>query len=67
MKQLNELDLNTKKYIIFDMDGTLVDTLGIWNQVDYQLIKMTSNKEIPLSIIQTDKDKFLTENNIGDI
>lgn len=28
---------------------------------------MTGNKEIPLSIIQTDKDKFLTENNIGDI
>ena len=28
-----------KKVIIFDMDGTLIDSVGIWNKVDMELIK----------------------------
>ncbi len=28
-----------KKVIIFDMDGTLIDSIGIWNKVDVELIK----------------------------
>lgn len=26
--------LKNKKVIIFDFDGTLADTVGIWNEVD---------------------------------
>ena len=28
-----------KNVIIFDMDGTLVNSVGIWNQVDEKLIR----------------------------
>ena len=28
-----------KKIIIFDMDGTLIDSVGVWNEVDKELIK----------------------------
>lgn len=27
-----------KKIVIFDMDGTLIDSVGMWNQVDQRLI-----------------------------
>jgi beta-phosphoglucomutase-like phosphatase (HAD superfamily) len=27
-----------KKVIIFDIDGTLIDSVGIWNKVDMELI-----------------------------
>lgn len=29
-----------KKVIIFDMDGTLIDSIGIWNEVDNLLINI---------------------------
>ena len=29
MQDLDKLKLRDKKYIIFDMDGTLIDSLGI--------------------------------------
>lgn len=28
-----------KSTIIFDMDGTLIDSVGVWNQVDLRLIQ----------------------------
>ena len=31
--------LENKKLIIFDMDGTLIDSVGIWNEVDRRLIE----------------------------
>lgn len=32
--------LKDKKVIIFDMDGTLIDSIGIWNEIDRELIKI---------------------------
>lgn len=37
--------LENKKVIIFDMDGTLIDSIGIWNDIDEQLIKVLGNEE----------------------
>lgn len=34
-----------KKLIIFDMDGTLIDSVGVWNKVDIELIKELGCKE----------------------
>lgn len=38
--------LENKKVIIFDMDGTLIDSVWVWNAIDEELIKKTGT--IPL-------------------
>lgn len=67
MKKLEEIDLSLKKYIIFDMDGTLIDSIGTWNITDFRLIKNLSGKEVDLSVIQRDRDLFLQNNQNCDI
>jgi len=67
MHKLQNLDLTNKKYIIFDMDGTLIDSIGIWNITDYRLVKELSGKEISLDTIQKDRDLFLEANSSTDI
>ena len=58
----------TKKVIIFDLDGTLIDSIGIWNIVDRELIKYISNNNIvDLNIIQKIRDNFFINNYNGNI
>lgn len=38
--------LENKKVIIFDLDGTLIDSIGIWNNIDKELIEAIGNKKI---------------------
>lgn len=41
-----------KKVIIFDMDGTLIDSVGVWNDVDKKLIrKLGALEEIAEGIL----------------
>ena len=35
--------LKGKKVIIFDMDGTLIDSIGIWNEIDKETIRTIGN------------------------
>ena len=65
MKNLNELDLKSKKLIIFDLDGTLIDSIGVWNSTDQKLIYKYSGKELDLDYIQKDRDNFMHENQSG--
>lgn len=58
------VDFKKKKYIIFDMDGTLIDSIGIWNKTDQELVKRYSGKEISEEDIQNGRDEFL-KNNTG--
>ena len=67
MKNLNELNLNTKKYMIFDMDGTLIDSIGVWNRVDQELIKRFGGINVSLDFIQKERDGFLHTNQDSDI
>lgn len=67
MKELNELKLNEKKYIIFDMDGTLIDSIGIWNSTDQKLIEKYAGVTIDLDFIQAERDGFLHSNQESDI
>lgn len=36
-----------KKAIIFDMDGTLIDSIGIWNTVDVRIINQFGKQKAP--------------------
>lgn len=49
-----------KKVIIFDMDGTLIDSIGIWNEVDNLFIKKLGfTGEVESDIIQKQRDETL--------
>ncbi|MBE5820495.1 MAG: HAD family phosphatase [Clostridiales bacterium] len=51
-----------KKVIVFDMDGTLIDSVGIWNEIDLKLINKLGNKErITGSDVQKQRDEILTK------
>ena len=50
-----------KKVIIFDMDGTLIDSIGIWNEIDKELIKTISNSSIGNVDIGKQRDEKLKE------
>lgn len=50
-----------KKVIIFDMDGTLIDSIGIWNEIDIDLIKKIGNGSIDNVDIGKQRDEKLKE------
>ncbi len=62
MKEIYQLRINDKKYIIFDLDGTLIDSIGVWNRTDQILIKKYGRKNIDINTIQIDRDCFLHNN-----
>lgn len=53
--------LKGKKVIIFDMDGTLIDSIGIWNEIDKELIKAIGNGNIDNIDIGKQRDEKLKE------
>lgn len=50
---------HNKKLVCFDLDGTLIDSVGIWNQVDARLIKDLSGQLEDLNAIQQQRDAQL--------
>lgn len=67
MKSIKQIKLKTKRYMIFDMDGTLIDSIGIWNRTDQKLIEEYAGITIDLDSIQLERDKFLHNNQDSDI
>ena len=55
--------LKNKKFAFFDMDGTLIDSVGIWNQIDQKLIEKLTNKTIDETTVQNDRDTQLKKFN----
>ena len=53
--------LKNKKVIIFDMDGTLIDSIGIWNAIDEELIKRIGNGTVNEVNIGKQRDTKLKE------
>lgn len=67
MVNINSM-LKNKKVIIFDMDGTLIDSIGIWNKTDEILIgKLSNNDKIEIPNIQQMRDSILAECKSDDI
>ncbi len=67
MKKLEDLNLKNKKVIIFDLDGTLIDSIGIWNMTDQKMIHDYGNKDVDQETIQAERDYFLNNNPSSDI
>lgn len=53
--------IKDKKVVIFDLDGTLIDSIGIWNEIDKQLIKTVGSIEIDSVDIGKQRDDKLKE------
>lgn len=53
--------IKNKKVIIFDMDGTLIDSIGVWNSIDEELIEKIGNKKIDNIDIAKQRDEKLRE------
>ena len=51
--------LENKKVIIFDMDGTLIDSVGIWNLIDEELIKKVGTISLENENIAKQRDDAL--------
>lgn len=52
-----------KKVAIFDMDGTLINSVGIWNEVDRKLIQTAGNIDIHTKEAQEQRDRVLRKFN----
>ncbi len=54
--------LEGKKLVIFDLDGTLLDTVGLWNEIDRELISTFGTQPAPdLKTIQTVRDRIIND------
>lgn len=50
-----------KKVVFFDMDGTLIDSVGIWNEVDRKLIAQLGGAEVGSEEVQVQRDTVLRQ------
>ena len=55
-------NLKTKTHLIFDLDGTLIDSLNIWNVIDQAVLKGL-NIVVPLDILQQEHTIFFKKEN----
>lgn len=55
--------LENKKVIIFDLDGTLIDSIGVWNDIDRELIETVGKIKFDNIDIGKQRDEKLKEFN----
>ena len=59
--KLSNLDL-----VIFDLDGTLIDSNGVHNYIDIELVHSLGDNNSSEEILQ-ERDEFIKNNKTGDI
>ena len=63
---MNSNELKKLKLIIFDLDGTLVDSNGIHNKIDTELVHFLGEKNMNSEEILQERDDVLKNNTVGD-
>ena len=58
--------LDKKKIVIFDLDGTLIDSINIWNQIDVELVRRISGLEIDFEEIRSMRDYIMANTKDGE-
>ena len=58
-----KLSKNNKSVIIFDLDGTILDSINMFNEIYSKLLKNITNKTISTEQIQDDWDDFRKNSN----
>lgn len=53
--------LKNKKYVICDMDGTLIDSLGVWDSVDTALIEQLGGGAAETAEVGPQRERLLRE------
>ena len=53
--------LKDKRIVLFDVDGTLIESVGIWNQVDGELIRRLGGTPGGEAEVQARRDTKLRE------
>ena len=66
MEKINKEILKNKEVIIFDLDGTLINTINIWNKTD-QIILKKHNIFLTKKEIQEIRDNYLLNNTSNNI
>ncbi len=51
--------LRGKKAVLFDLDGTLIDSIGVWNETDRRLALELTGTEPDMAAVQTFRDGAL--------
>ena len=51
--------LKDKNFFIFDLDGTLIDSVGIWNKIDQKLIEDLGHVLVPEGVINLNRDHII--------
>lgn len=53
--------IKDKKVIIFDLDGTLIESVGVWNDIDRELLRQVAKKNLDNVDIGIQRDSKLKE------
>ncbi len=67
MKHISNLRINRKKAIVFDLDGTLINTTLFWRKIEQKAILYCSGQSVPLENLAADFTSFVELHPSGDV